>query len=80
MTRDAPQGRGEIRELLAGSGADVVIFDPKTIADLSTFEDSHQYSRGVVHLLVNGELVIRNGEHTGAKPGRVVRGPGWTGK
>lgn len=60
-----------------GCFADVVVFDPATIADRATFDDPRQYAVGVEHVLVNGVPVIRNGEHTGAKPGRVVRGPGW---
>src|SRR6185295_7995209 len=59
--------------------ADIVVFDPATIADHATFEKPHQYATGVVHVFVNGVQVLRNGEHTGAKPGQVVRGPGWTG-
>jgi N-acyl-D-amino-acid deacylase len=57
--------------------ADVVVFDPAAIADRATFDEPRQYAVGVEHVLVNGVPVIRNGEHTGAKPGRVVRGPGW---
>ena len=60
--------------------ADVVVFDPKTIQDHATFENPHQYSTGMVHVFVNGVQVLRNGEHTGATPGRVVRGPGWKGR
>jgi len=56
-----------------------VVFDPETIADRATFEKPHQYAVGVQHVFVNGEAVIMNGGPTGAKPGRVVRGPGWTG-
>lgn len=59
--------------------ADIVIFDPATIADHATFEKPHQYATGVHHVFVNGVQVLRNGEHTGATPGQVVRGPGWTG-
>lgn len=59
--------------------ADIVIFDPDRIRDHATFEKPHQYSTGVAHVFVNGTQVLKNGEHTGAKPGRVVRGPGWTG-
>ncbi len=68
------------RGLLAqGYYADVVVFDPVTITDHATFEEPHQYSTGVVHVLVNGTPVLTDGEHTGAMPGRVVRGPGWSG-
>ena len=62
-----------------GYFADVVVFDPGTITDHATFSEPHQYATGVVHVFVNGEQVVRGGEHTGAKPGRVVRGPGWIG-
>jgi N-acyl-D-amino-acid deacylase len=62
-----------------GYFADVVVFDPETITDHATFSEPHQYATGVHFVLVNGEVVVRDGEHTGAKPGRVVRGPGWTG-
>jgi N-acyl-D-amino-acid deacylase len=68
--------RGELRE---GFYADIVVFDPDRIIDNATFEDSHQYATGVLHVFVNGEQVLRNGKHTGATPGRVVRGPGWDG-
>lgn len=59
--------------------ADIVVFDPATINDRASFEDPHQYATGVVHVFVNGEQVLKDGEHTGALPGRVVRGPGWVG-
>jgi len=62
-----------------GFFADVVVFDPETITDNATFQEPHQYATGVTHVFVNGTQVVRNGEHTGAKPGQVVRGPGWTG-
>ncbi len=62
-----------------GYYADVVVFDPATIQDHATFAEPHQYATGVLHVFVNGEQVLRAGEHTGATPGRVVRGPGWTG-
>jgi len=68
--------RGELRP---GYYADVVIFDPATIIDHATFEEPHQYATGMRHVFVNGERVIADGEHTGALPGRVIRGPGWTG-
>ena len=77
-----PAGNLGIRErgsLEPGYFADVVVFDPETIADRATFEKPHQYAVGVNHVFVNGEAVITNGGPTGAKPGRVVRGPGWTG-
>ncbi len=60
-----------------GYYADIVIFDPDTIIDHATFEKPHQYATGMLHVFVNGTQVLKNGEHTGAKPGRVVRGPGW---
>ena len=59
--------------------ADVVVFDPETIQDHATFVAPHQYSTGMVHVFVNGEQVLKDGEHTGATPGRAVRGPGWKG-
>jgi N-acyl-D-amino-acid deacylase len=65
--------------LQAGYFADLAIFDPEAIQDHATFEEPHQYATGMVHVFVNGEQVLRDGGHTGAKPGRVVRGPGWTG-
>jgi N-acyl-D-amino-acid deacylase len=65
--------------LETGCHADIVVFDPATIADHATFEQPQQFATGVVHVFVNGVQVIRDGEHTGAKPGQVVRGPGWTG-
>jgi N-acyl-D-amino-acid deacylase len=63
--------------LKSGHFADIVVFDPAKIQDHATFERPHQYSTGVVHVFVNGVPVLKNSEHTGAKPGRVVRGPGW---
>jgi len=64
-------------KLEKGYYADVVVFDPQRIADHATFAKPHQYATGMVHVFVNGTQVLRDGEHTGAKPGRVVRGPGW---
>ncbi len=78
-----PAGNLKIKDrgsLAPGYFADVAIFDPVTIQDHATFEKPHQYSTGMVHVLVNGKQVLKNGEHTAAKPGRVVRGPGWKGK
>lgn len=63
--------------LKPGYFADLVVFDPSEIRDHATYERPHQYSTGVRHVFVNGVQVLKNGEHTGAKPGRVVRGPGW---
>jgi len=65
--------------LAAGYYADVVVFDPATIADHATYEKPHQYATGVRQVLVNGVQVLKDGEPTGATAGRVVRGPGWTG-
>jgi N-acyl-D-amino-acid deacylase len=59
--------------LAAGQWADVVVFDPHTVQDEATFADPHQYASGIEHVLVNGVSVIRDGEHTGATPGRVLR-------
>ncbi|MHC4462833.1 MAG: N-acyl-D-amino-acid deacylase family protein [Planctomycetota bacterium] len=66
--------RGKLKK---GYYADIVIFDPETIIDHATFEKPHQYATGMTHVFVNGTQVLKDGEHTGAKPGRVVRGPGW---
>ena len=70
------RGRGRLRP---GYFADIVVFDPATIADHATFDEPHRYATGVVHVFVNGVPVIRDGEHTGALPGRVVSGPAWRG-
>jgi len=66
--------------LKPGFFADVVVFDPARVQDHATYEKPHQYSTGVQHVFVNGVQVLKNGEHTGAKPGRVVRGAGWKGR
>jgi len=66
--------RGALKE---GYYADVVVFDPAKIQDHSTFENPHQLSTGMSHVFVNGVQVLSDGEHTGATPGRVVRGPGY---
>jgi N-acyl-D-amino-acid deacylase len=60
-----------------GYYADVVVFDPEMIIDHATFEKPHQYATGMKHVFVNGTQVLKDGEHTGAMPGRVVRGPGY---
>jgi N-acyl-D-amino-acid deacylase len=66
--------RGRLKE---GYFADIAVFDPAKIQDHATFEKPHQYSTGMVHVFVNGVQVLKDGEHTDARPGRVVRGPGW---
>jgi N-acyl-D-amino-acid deacylase len=66
--------RGALR---AGWFADVVVFDPAKIQNQATYAKPHQYATGMLHVFVNGVQVLRDGKHTGAKPGRFVRGPGW---
>lgn len=68
--------RGEIKP---GYFADIVVFDPKAIADHATFDKPQQFATGMRDVIVNGVQVLKDGEHTGAKPGQVVRGPGWIG-
>ncbi len=63
--------------LKVGNFADVVLFDPAAIQDHATFDDPHQYTTGVVHVFVNGVKVLKDGEHTNKKPGRLVVGPGY---
>jgi dihydroorotase/N-acyl-D-amino-acid deacylase len=75
-TRLGIRDRGQLAE---GFMADVVVIDPATVKDNATFTQPHQLSSGVRHVFVNGTHVWREGTHTGAKPGRIVRGPGWTG-
>jgi N-acyl-D-amino-acid deacylase len=70
------KGRGVLRD---GYYADVVLFDPAKVQDHATFEKPQQLSTGVRDVFINGTQVLKDGEHTGAKPGRFVRGPGWTG-
>jgi len=70
------RGRGS---LTPGYFADVVVFDPETVRDRATFAEPHQLAEGVAHVFVNGTHTVRDGVHTGALAGRVVRGPGWTG-
>jgi N-acyl-D-amino-acid deacylase len=69
--------RGALKE---GYYADVVVFDPAKIQDHATFDNPHQLSTGMSHVFVNGKQVLKDGEHTGAMPGRVVRGPGYAGR
>jgi len=68
------QNRGELK---VGNYADIVIFDPAKVKDNATFEKPHQFSEGMIHVFVNGVQVLKDGEHTGAKPGRFVKGPGY---
>jgi N-acyl-D-amino-acid deacylase len=63
------RGRGLVRD---GYAADLVVFDPRTVADTATFENPHSYPTGIPHVIVNGEVVIRAGEHTGARSGQVL--------
>ena len=69
------QKRGELK---VGNFADVLVFDPAKVIDHATFAKPHQYATGMVHVFVNGIQVLKEGEHTGAKPGRFVKGPGYT--
>jgi N-acyl-D-amino-acid deacylase len=64
------KGRGELRE---GNWADVVVFDPNKVQDTALFNDPHHYPNGIPYVLVNGVVVIKNGEHTGAKAGQALR-------
>lgn len=68
--------RGFLRE---GYYADVVVFDPGSVGDLATYDRPHRASTGVEHVFVNGQAVVSDGAHTGAMPGRALRGPGWVG-
>jgi len=66
--------------LREGFCGDVVILDPDTVADTATYENPKQYPKGIPYVLVNGTVVIDNGQHTGARPGKVVYGPGYVAK
>jgi len=66
-------------KLAQGYFADIAVFDPAKIQDHATFDKPHQYATGMRHVFVNGVQVLKDGEHTDARPGRVVRGPGWSG-
>jgi N-acyl-D-amino-acid deacylase len=68
------QKRGSLK---VGNYADVVVFDADKVKDKATFENPHQYAEGVIHVFVNGVQVLNNGNHTGAMPGRAIRGQGW---
>lgn len=67
------KGRGELK---AGNYADIIVFDPATVGDLATFDKPHQYAKGMEFVWVNGGLVLNKGEHTGAKPGKALKGAG----
>jgi N-acyl-D-aspartate/D-glutamate deacylase len=58
-----------------GARADLVVFDPRRVADRATFEDPHRYAAGIEHVLVNGSLVVKDGAHTGSLPGRILTPP-----
>jgi N-acyl-D-aspartate/D-glutamate deacylase len=62
--------RGILRK---GAKADVVVFSPERVADPATYEDPHRYAQGIAHVVVNGRIVIKDAEHTGSLPGRVLR-------
>jgi len=64
------KGRGQIK---TGFFADIVVFDLHSVIDLSNWTDPHQYGRGIEHVIVNGQIVISEGEHTGALPGKVLK-------
>jgi N-acyl-D-amino-acid deacylase len=66
--------RGVLRE---GAAADIAVFDPARVRERSTYTDPHQLAEGMAYVLVNGVVVIDNGQHTGAKPGKALRGPGF---
>ena len=68
------QKRGDLK---IGNYADIVLFDPAKVKDNATFDKPHQYAEGMIHVFVNGIQVLKDGEHTGAKPGRFVKGPGF---
>ena len=68
------QKRGELKQ---GYYADVVVFDPATITDHATYEKPHEYATGVSDVWVNGAQILKNNEHTGATPGRFIKGPGY---
>ena len=75
-TRLSIHDRGILRP---GMAADLVVFDPATIRDEASFEDPNRLSTGLKQVVVNGVVVVNDGKHTGAKPGVVLRGPGYRG-
>ena len=68
------QKRGELKQ---GNYADIVVFDPATVNDNATYERPQQFATGISDVFVNGVQVLKNGEHTGAAPGRFIKGPGY---
>jgi dihydroorotase/N-acyl-D-amino-acid deacylase len=76
-TRVGLDDRGILRP---GMAADITVFDPETVRDVSTFEDPNHYSVGVRYVLVNGRAVVDGGKITAERPGRILRGPGYRGK
>ncbi len=71
------QKRGELK---VGNYADILVFDPAKVKDLATYEKPHQFATGMVDVFVNGVEVLKDGDHTGATPGRFIKGPGYKGK
>lgn len=69
--------RGVIK---VGAAADLVVFDPRRIADRATFDQPHRHPEGIVHVFVNGQAVVKDGKPTGARPGQILRGTGRQGK
>ena len=80
MSKRHPRQRIGARSLEHTVPADIVVFDPNTIRDKATFAEPTLPSEGVSYVFVNGVLVLEGGKFTGAKPGKVLRGPGWDGK
>jgi N-acyl-D-aspartate/D-glutamate deacylase len=66
--------RGLLKE---GYWADITVFDPRTVADKATYVEPHQYPVGIPYVIVNGQVVLDNGNHSGRLPGKVIRGPGY---
>ena len=66
-------GLGDRGVIRVGARADLVVFDARRVIDVATFDDPHRYPVGIEHVLVNGRFVIKDGEHTGSLPGRVLR-------